>query len=213
MKKIYFDDKFCLTDCVIKGNKTQIRKLVTYPKVYKGIDVAGFYAYRKPSDKKIFDLCLFDEDEIPIDEGQILPKYKIGEIIAVGQNYKDANVNFIPCDLSRKHNRIWGHTCNMRGWENKFYVRPDLMPHQIKIVDVRIECLQDISDEDCLKEGIEFDCKAKGFYCGYNKETNSKIWLGSTPREAFSVLIDKIYGKGTWENNPYCFVYDFEIIK
>lgn len=32
------------------------------------------------------------------------------------------------------------------------------------------------------------------------------------PCEAFAVLIDKVSGKGTWESNPYVFVYDFELV-
>ena len=49
-------------------------------------------------------------------------------------------------------------------------------------------------------EGIEFDCKSQSFYCGFNNSTNSKIWLGRTPREAYAELIDKVSGKGTWES-------------
>lgn len=33
-----------------------------------------------------------------------------------------------------------------------------------------------------------------------------------TPREAFAALIDKVSGKGTWESNPYVFVYEFKLI-
>ena len=33
-----------------------------------------------------------------------------------------------------------------------------------------------------------------------------------TVREAFSVLIDKTSGKGTWRYNPWVFVYEFELI-
>lgn len=33
------------------------------------------------------------------------------------------------------------------------------------------------------------------------------------PREAYAALIDRISGKGTWESNPYVFVYDFELVK
>lgn len=29
----------------------------------------------------------------------------------------------------------------------------------------------------------------------------------------YAELIDKVSGKGTWESNPYVFVYDFELIK
>lgn len=34
-----------------------------------------------------------------------------------------------------------------------------------------------------------------------------------TAKEAYAALIDKISGKGTWESNPYVFVYEFELIK
>ena len=34
----------------------------------------------------------------------------------------------------------------------------------------------------------------------------------NTPREAFAHLIDKVSGKGTWDKNPYVFVYDFELV-
>lgn len=94
------------------------------------------------------------------------------------------------------------------------FVKPELMPHQIRITDVRVERLQDISDEDCLKEGIapmivgceyyvfSFIDKEKGRFLDYK-----------TPREAYAALIDKVSGKGTWESNPYVFVYDFELVK
>ena len=35
----------------------------------------------------------------------------------------------------------------------------------------------------------------------------------NSPREAYSSLIDKISRKGIWANNPYVFVYDFELVK
>lgn len=35
----------------------------------------------------------------------------------------------------------------------------------------------------------------------------------ATAKESFACLIDKMSGKGTWESNPYVWVYDFELIK
>lgn len=43
------------------------------------------------------------------------------------------------------------------------------------------------------------------FKRGINKEF-------STPREAFAALIGKVSGKGTWENNPLVWVYEFELV-
>lgn len=36
--------------------------------------------------------------------------------------------------------------------------------------------------------------------------------LFDTPREAFASLIDRVSGKGTWDRNPFVFVYDFELV-
>ena len=52
-----------------------------------------------------------------------------------------------------------------------------------------------------------------------NMEENADMLLDTiienvkTPHEAYAALIDKISGKGTWERNPYVFVYDFELVK
>lgn len=141
-------------------------------------------------------------------------KYSVGEIVAIAQSYK--SIGYQPSDKTPiiKEGKVGLiEFQNHKGWNNKMFVSCDNMLHFIRITNVRIERLQDISDENCLAEGVEFDGKAKQFYCGFNKSTNSKIWLGSTPRESYASLIDKVSGKGTWDSNPYVFVYDFELIK
>lgn len=98
------------------------------------------------------------------------------------------------------------------------FVRADLMPHQIKIIDIRVERLKDISNEDCLKEGIlnknsgnHRHKKANSFYfTGGKHEWDNSF---STPRQAFANLIDRISGKGTWQRNPWVFVYEFILVK
>lgn len=100
------------------------------------------------------------------------------------------------------------------GWGNKMFVRAELMPHRIRITDVRVERLQDISDDDCLKEGIEKMVTGCEYYQYSFYDHFKSLWHNHmTPREAFARLIDKVSGKGTWGSNPYVFVYDFELIK
>lgn len=205
MKKIMFNDKNGLTQAVLEGRKTQTRRIITYPKTFKGKNVCGLWVYRWKVDGAITEICMYDEDEISIDGGQILPKYKVGEIVAVAQSYNsfyndECNPNLFP---------------NGAGWTNKMYVKPELMPHQIRITNVRAEQLQDISDEDCLKEGIikgKVGSEDTHFMDAYYIPTLKKDPF-CTPQGAYSYLIDKISGKGTWENNPYVFVYDFELVK
>lgn len=213
MKKIMFNDKYGLTQAVLEGRKTQTRRIITYPKTFKGKYVCGLYAYRWKVDGAITEICMYDENEIPIDEGRILPKYKVGEVVAVAQSYEKIWLE----NPSAFHNPYF-----LRGlpsWKNKMLVRASEMPHQIRIVNVRAERLQDIQEDDCLKEGIYpyyyGDEKEKRFYeippNGYTFDGTDFHY--SEPREAFAHLINKVSRKDVWEENPYVFVYDFELVK
>ena len=222
MKKILFNDKFLLTQAVLEGRKTQTRRVITYPKTFHGKYVCGYYVCRRATDRAITEVCMYDENESFIDEGQILPKYKVGEVVAVAQSYCSIaeeleNSNNATCAAHYEKNvqKASEYISWMEhpGFNNKMFVAADMMIHQIRITDVRVERLQDISNEDCLKEGLEWDGKASKYYAGYTKETGKKNWLGNTPREAFAHLINKVSRKDVWSQNPYVFVYDFELVK
>lgn len=200
-----FNDKCFLTDLTLEGIKRKTRR----PIKVKNIIVRDCDPIFNPADAYYKDhsgyYLLIDGDTGKV----IRPRYKVGEIVAVAQSYYKAGIDpgMILGDGSN------GFIFNEKGWKNKMYVRPDLMPHRIKITGIRAERLQDISDEDCLAEGIQFDGKAQSFYCGFNTSTGSKIWLGRNPREAFAALIDLTSGKGTWQSNPFVFVYEYKLIK
>lgn len=211
MKKIMFNDKFGLTQAVLEGRKTQTRRVITYPKTFHGKDVCGYYVCRRATDRAITEVCMYDENEIFIDEGQILPKYKVGEVVAVAQSYRDCGgINEEGVPMWKIISQKVGST--NAGWNNKRFVVSSLMPHQIRITDVRVERLQDISDDDCLKEGvIKWDAGQKDipFFC----YPNSAKCDYDTPQEAFAHLINKVSRKDVWSLNPYVFVYDFELVK
>ena len=96
-----------------------------------------------------------------------------------------------------------------RSLNKHLVVKADLMPYHIYITNVRIERLQDISEEDCLAEGIvDFESKINKAHF-YSITEKSATY--STPREQFAQLIDKLSGKGTWASNPFVFVYEFYI--
>ena len=203
MQKIMFNDKYQLTKAVLEGRKTQTRRIIKCPRTFKGEWVAGFNIHIRKSDKKVVDWpCMYDADEREFDGGEILPRYMVGEIVAIAQSYADIGIEPFPfCEA---------------GWRNKMRVKADLMPHQIKITNVRIQRLQDISDEDCLAEGIrkiESNKISKAFGFDNSYEIPNQFPVFDSPREAYAVLINKVSGKGTWESNPWVFVYEFELVK
>lgn len=194
MKKIMFSDKYGLTQAVLEGRKTQTRRIADTAGRLRDITVRQ--ALEEVNKGRA---CLFDEGR-PL----ALSAYKLGETIAIAQKYADLAYD-------GEFFRLLGKVIFEKGCYNKMFVKADFMPHRIRITNIRVECLQDISEEDCLKEGIWRDANVglKGTTYWYHGLANSSF---RTPQQAYASLINRISGKGTWESNPYVFVYDFELI-
>ena len=220
MKKIMFNDDYGLTQAVLDGRKTMTRRIIKCPRTFRGEWVAGFNVHIRQSDKKIVDYpCMYDADGREFDGGEILPKYKIGEVVAIAQSYKDAGYD--THDTFGECRSIGSYP----GWKNKRFVKAEYMPRHISITNIKIERLQDISNEDCLAEGVVKvthaiptkapQCLISYYPCLSLKEAADKVGWGitySTPQLAFAALIDKISGRGTWNDNLYTFAYEFELI-
>lgn len=138
---------------------------------------------------------------------------KIGEVVAVAQCYKDCGYGECAPIVSLDENGIATFGSDA-GSCNKMFVKADLMPHHIRITNVRVERLNDISESDCRAEGIDYvNGYSESYFFGFGvKAEKGWIRLGNTYREAYAALIDRISGKDTWESNPYVFVYDFELV-
>lgn len=213
MQKIMFNDRYGLTQAVIEGRKTMTRRIIPREFFTLQWDVSG-------EKDLVFENA--DGDMVDIRRSRYT-KYKVGEVVAVAQRYAD-----IP-DLAEQARDPFSETYfeeedigDEPGWCNKMFVKAELMPHRIRITGVRCERLQDISDEDCIKEGIFVNeyvgngkkCHHYGFD-GFFDETAGWFARGwyNTPREAFASLIDKVSGRGTWDRNPWVVVYEFELVK
>lgn len=184
MKKIMFSDAFCLTLAVLNGSKTMTRRVL--------------------------------RDNVPLgnwEETQKHLPYKVGDIVAIAQSYKEVYPN---ADFEMIGDKFMTESA---GWTNKMFVRADLMPHHIRITDVKVERLQDISEEDCLKEGIIFIESLSiigedAYFFAVKRKVRQMydniLKFFSSPQRAYVDLIDKISGRGTWKRNPWVVVYTFE---
>lgn len=191
MKKIMFNDKYGLTQAVLEGRKTQTRRIVYTQNGFVVFGGEDFQLKKLDNGQALLTLC---------NNRFKTSRYKIGEEVAIAQRYSD-----IADTLGQK---LWQLPC----WRNKMFVKADFMPHRIRITNIRVERLQDISEEDCMAEGIWRDDNVglEGTTYWYHGLANSSL---RTAKEAYAALIDKISGKGTWESNPWVFVYDFELVK
>ena len=154
------------------------------------------------------------------------PRFKCGEIAAIKQSYKQ---------LITQQPKEWlyekGLLTNLpiegeimplaylhsAGYNNKMFVRPDLMPHHIRIIAVKPCRLQDITDEECLREGICRYQQGNSTYYNcpgiYIKGHPGVLNPFRTAKDAFFMLINKLNGWGYWNNNPQGYAYEFELVK
>lgn len=212
MQKMMFNDRYGLTDAVIKGRKTMTRRLVSdrlwemwtdYDDFCNSV-IGGIARDGTSVSREYYHECDFFKDKC---------RHKVGEVVAVAQSYEQIGAN--PQHyISRPDIDGYQIISMCPGWRNKMFVRAELMPHQIRITGIRCERLQDISDEDCMREGVrqftpdfpkDFPIHPTHFIVGNI--------LKNTPREAFAALIDKVSGRGTWGRNPWVVAYEFELVK
>ena len=150
-----------------------------------------------------------------INVSTITPKYKVGEVVAIAQRYKELGYKGIVMEGG-----IPVPVTKAKGYKNKMFVLAELMHHHVLITQVRIQRLQDITKEDCLAEGIGVCAEpstaiptyhVQGLYAkGLEKERILDVFL--SPFGAYAALIDRISGKGTWQSNPWVVAYTFKLL-
>lgn len=205
MKKIAFSKRYGLEQAVIARLKNKTRRII------KGDfeDVKAYHAngcWHFIADTK-------DGDSI-----ELKPTYEMGETVAIAQSYEDVYLGFSNPQARHEYSlRVsclhhTGDLHSIAGWTNKMFVKSNLMPNRIRITDIKLKRLQDISEEDAIREGVE------KWMDGYIVTGIIERWQHhnvcfDTPREAFAALIDKLSGKGTWESNPWVFDYEFVLLQ
>lgn len=206
MKKIMFNDACGLTAAAVAGAKTMTRRKVRCPRKVRGTETFGYNVHSDPAGGWR-EAVAADGEGADIEGGEIRPAWADGETVAVAQGYGAVCAERgggpgaqCPCEP-------YG-LCPLAalrgtpGWNNKMFVGAGLMPHRVRITGVRLERLRDISDGDCLREGVRESGGRFAFDgCG---------GTFGTAREAFAEMARRTMGRDVWERNPYVFAYGFE---
>ena len=205
MDKIMFNDKYGLTEAVLKGRKTMTRRIVPQ----KALDELQQFKDWGSTTPHFYQS---DEDFL-----LVRSKYHYKQIVAIARPYHGIE-HFIavrkkvrveqedgskPKPLDYIDTLLWLQ--KQKGYKNKMFVRSVLMPDHILITNTRVERLHCISPLECLKEGI--------IETGNGFKYSDTSSLYSTALGAYADLIDKVSGKGTWDSNPFVYVYEFELYK
>ena len=214
MKGICFIEP--LHDKTVKKIKVQTRRIMAEQPDDSGLHNHTLFPMSIDSDMTGFWGTVAETGE----SKEFKPRYKVGDVLYLKEPYKKWTRGLsegrhtsilykygedTPCDKVGTEGSSY-----YTDWKNKLFMPAYAARHYIKITSVRAERLQDISNEDCIKEGIEEE----------RNWSNGTEWFTycngthsfDTPREAYKALINSIDGKDTWNNNPWVWVYDYELI-
>ena len=188
MKPIQFNTE--MVKAILEGKKTQTRRVI--PLKNNDLIFTGFVVSSTAKNREGY--CAFGKNKEQ-DLEFIKPKYKVGDILYVKEKCVDEYPNGF-CFKEDYEEEEWNDKYLIKQYCNKLNARIFL-----KVTNVRVERLQDISVRDIEKESgwrreiYSYSNKNKAFlrdYCDF--------W-NSTTKDGYK-----------WEDNPYVFVYEFERI-
>lgn len=147
------------------------------------------------------------------------PYGKPGDVLWVRETWKslgfsqDTNAMLISYkDGASKWVRVQGEKklFAQNKWKPSIHMPKDAARIWLKNNKVRVERLHDISDEDAIKEGVEF---IPGFATQNWKDYSDKYAPPFiSPQHSFISLWDSINGEESWDENPWVWVVEFEVL-
>lgn len=157
MNKILFNYNYGMEAAAIAGTKTQLRRVIKFKDF--GSRVVRYTPLPGTKGSARYHL----EDGRKVVDYETLSTYRLGEIVAIGQSYADVKAYYEGKGLLDGEEykafikEVEGANKEYfnAGRKDKFLVKPHLMPHHIRILSVRTQRLQDITEEECLAEGIK----------------------------------------------------------
>jgi hypothetical protein len=207
----------------VNGSKTQTRRILKH-------DV-DFWDDGKPyylTDFRIPAKSHVNEDGEHFFE--IKPRFKVGERVYIQEPYKliyascyNSEINVCypdgeQCTVDCEPLGMTPDECltlpdrgkkSKSGFCNKMFMPAWAARNFIEIADVKCERLRDISEEDCIKEGMA-ELNTDNLQQWTNRHDE---FVYRSPREAYAALINAIHKGNAWEQNPFVWAYEYKLIK
>lgn len=214
MKPILFNTE--MVKAILDSEKTCTRRIIKgVPRNYEPL---GYVLYPK-DDKELGKLAFGGKGA---NVYYIKPPYKVGDILYVRETWAntwtpDGEEGFIyKADGKPKEFPYWGNAnqCKYEVWIPSIHMPKEAARTFLKVTSVKVERLQDITDEGCYQEGIS----GTSFYDEAEHIQIAGIGLNdSLERAAFSLLWNSTVKKNDsvnlYKSNPWVWVINFEKIE
>jgi hypothetical protein len=100
-------------------------------------------------------------------------------------------------------------------WKPSIHMPKEAARIWLKVTNVRVERLQDITESDAIAEGVR-KSEGKGYYLDYlaehSKVTQFIYKAGFTAKQSFRTLWELIHGPTSWRNNPWVWVVEYTLL-
>lgn len=201
-----------MVKAILAGRKTQTRRIVKA----NGKATAFRIAVMPDGTKIPFGI---DEDEAMQDYIKC-PYGKPGDRLWVRETWQhmedhwfDASRFFYKADYPYYFDDVTISASDIR-WKPSIFMPREACRIILEVTDVRVEMLQDISEEDAIAEGVGSGFQMNGGWPDYEHIKNGVCAVTQdTARMSYWSLWDKINGKGSWDKNPWVWVVSFKRIE
>ena len=199
---------------ILEGRKTQTRRII------KGYGNTLHYG------KLLCDWALSEKPYYVGEEGQVewelqteaddsstftfKSKLWLGDILYVKEAYSTTERNSI---IFKADMRYWGYK---EKWKSPLFMPRKYARIFLEVTNIRIERLQDISEKDCIKEGVDA-ITHNDFPIGFRDYSwLPELMVLGEAKASFRTLWDSINGKKemcAWRDNPYVWVIEFKLLE
>jgi hypothetical protein len=205
-----------MVQAILDGRKTQTRRthdlnyVNTIPSMWRFLDrIGGSWK------NKVEFVYRFIHNETLIKFDIACPYGKVGDVLWVRETFSDEPQYYFIYKADNKGGKLYLGTddegpqyCDVEDikWKPSIFMPKEACRIRLEITDIRVERLQDISEDDAKAEGV-IPFKAK---C----EEDMDCWTDGKHKTAYNYLWNEINGwnPNSWEKNPWVWVITFNII-
>lgn len=203
-----------MVQAILRGDKTQTRRVV------------------KPQPEKIGGFTKFawgagtSENTMPVVAGfsteSKCPYGKVGDLLWVRETFLELDRDHVITERYAYKANSDADTEELRKdyvkagrpykWKPSIHMPKAAARIWLKVTNVRVERLHEITEEDAVKEGIDTTNGVPvGLTSHYVDYENSRNCYTS-PINSFQSLWHSINGKESWDANPWAWVIEFEVV-
>ncbi len=190
---------------LLEGRKTHTRRII------KSRHESGLFRVGKKNDGTVSEITSLDWDERPKDDctNDIHPKYKVGDVLWVRETWLQ-----VPLTAFGKlfiYRSDFDRTVS--GWKPSIHMPRRAARIFLEVTGVRVERLQDISEEDAIREGVRLRIGGVPPYESRYQSPDSPN-LHHRAKAAFREIWSGLHIKENgWSDNPWVWVYEFKQVE